>query len=126
MNTVRRDTAGFGIESLTCFKANMTKVAVRTIRRDTAVPSMKSLTSFQANTIRVEVENSGKEHSWTWHETTHNLSSQQTRVAMRRVRRGTAGLQPGMESLTRCQVDRTTRVTERQRTVRRDTAGPNM
>ena len=44
-----------------------------------------------------------------------------TRVAVRTVRRNTAG--PGMESLTLCQANRT-RVAVR--TVRRDTAGPGI
>ena len=43
-------------------------------------------------------------------------------MAVRRVRRDTA--EPGMKSLTYCQVNRVTRV--EVRTVRRDTAGPSM
>ena len=36
VRTVRRDTAGSAMESLTYCQANRTRVAVRTVRRDTA------------------------------------------------------------------------------------------
>ena len=36
VRTVRRDTAGPAMESLTCCQANGTRVVVRTVRRDTA------------------------------------------------------------------------------------------
>ena len=44
VRTVRRNTAGPGMESLTYCQANETRVAVRTVGRDTAGPDMKSLT----------------------------------------------------------------------------------
>ena len=66
-------------------------------------------------------EDSEKGHSWTWHGITHFLSRQQDQGAVYTVRRDTA--EPGMESLTSCQANRT-RVAVRM--VRRDTAGPGM
>ena len=47
--TVRRDTAGLGMESLTFCQANSTRVGVRIVRRDTAGPGIESLTFCQAN-----------------------------------------------------------------------------
>ena len=44
VRTVRRDTAGPGMESLTYCQANRTRVAVRMVRRETAGPGMESLT----------------------------------------------------------------------------------
>ena len=44
VRTLRRDTAGPGMESLTSYQANRTRVTVRTVRRDTAKPGMKLLT----------------------------------------------------------------------------------
>ena len=52
---VRRNTAGLGMESLTCCQANRIRVAVRTVRRDTAGPGMESLTYCQANRTKVAV-----------------------------------------------------------------------
>ena len=53
VRTVRRDTAGPAMESLTFYQANRTRVAVRTVRRDTAGPGMESLTPCQANSIKI-------------------------------------------------------------------------
>ena len=55
VRTVRSDTAGPGMESLTCCQANRSKVGVRPVRREIARPGMESLTSYQANRTRVEV-----------------------------------------------------------------------
>ena len=55
VRTVRRDTAGHAMESLTSCQANRTTVDVGTVRRDTAGHGMESLTSYQANQTRVEV-----------------------------------------------------------------------
>ena len=68
-------------------------------------------------------EDSEKEHSWTWMESLTSCQANITRVAVRIVRRHTAG-GPGMESLTPCQANSRTRVSVR--TVRRDIAGPGM
>ena len=77
VRTVRRDTAGPGMESLTNCQDNRTRVAVRTVRRDTAGPGMESLTYCQANRTRVAVRTVRRGHSWTWHGITHILSNQQ-------------------------------------------------
>ena len=56
VRTVRRDTAGPGMESLTYCQANRTRVEVRTVRGDTAARhGMESLTDCQANRTRVGV-----------------------------------------------------------------------
>ena len=55
VRTVRRDTVGPGIKSLTYYQANRTRVEVGTVRRDTGGPGMESLTFCQANRIRVGV-----------------------------------------------------------------------
>ena len=55
VRTVRRNTAEPGMESLTFYQVNRTRVAVRTVGRNTAGPGMKSLTSCQANRTRVAV-----------------------------------------------------------------------
>ena len=55
VRTVRRDTAGPGMESLTSCQTNRTTVVVRTVRRDTAGHGMESLTTCQANRTRVAV-----------------------------------------------------------------------
>ena len=41
MGTVRSDTVRPGMESLTFYQANRTRVGVRTVRRDTAAPGMQ-------------------------------------------------------------------------------------
>ena len=64
--TVRRDTAGPEIKSLTSCQANKTRVAVRTVRRDTEGPGMESLTFCQANgRTRVTVR-TGLKLDLTW------------------------------------------------------------
>ena len=55
VKTVRRDTAGPGLQSLTYYQANRTRVGVRTVRRDIGGHGMKSLTCCQANRTRVGV-----------------------------------------------------------------------
>ena len=56
VKTVRMDTAGPGMKSLTLgCQANRTRVPMRTVRRDTAGPDIESLTFYQANEIRVAV-----------------------------------------------------------------------
>ena len=52
MRTVRRDTAGPGMESLSYYQGNRTRMAVR---RDTVRPGMESLTCCQASRTRVAV-----------------------------------------------------------------------
>ena len=44
MKTVRRDTTGPGMESLTDYQANRTRVGVRIVRWDTSGSGMESLT----------------------------------------------------------------------------------
>ena len=53
VRTVRRDTAGPGMEPLTSYQANRTRLGVRTMRRDIARPHMQSLTSCQTNRSRL-------------------------------------------------------------------------
>ena len=55
VGTVRKDTAGPSMESLTNCQANRTIVAVRTVRRDTAGLGMQSLTSCQGNRTKLAV-----------------------------------------------------------------------
>ena len=119
VRTVRRDTVGPGMESLTLYQAKRTRLRVRTVRRNTAGSGMKSLTFCQAN--QIGSENSEKGHRWTWHKVTHILESQQDQFQVRTVGRNTA--RPGMESLTNCQANRTRLG---MRTVRRNTAGPGI
>ena len=65
-------------------------------------------------------ENSEKGPSWTWHEITHILSSQQDHSGNRIVRRDPAA--PDMKSLTSCQANR---IRVEMRTMRK-AAGPGM
>ena len=55
VRTVKRNTVGPGMESLTSCQANRTTLGVRTVRRDTVGPSMELLTHCQANRIRLGV-----------------------------------------------------------------------
>ena len=73
---VRREPARPGMKSLTSCQANRTRVGMRTVRRVPAGPGMKSLTRCQANRTRVGVRTVRRD-SWTWHEITHLLLSQQ-------------------------------------------------
>ena len=75
VRTVKRETAGPGMESLTDYQANRTREEVKTVRRITTGPGMESLTACQANRMS-ESEDSEKGHSWTCHGITHILSSQ--------------------------------------------------
>ena len=45
---LRMDTARSGKGLLTRYQAKRTRVAVRTVRRETAGPGMESLTSFES------------------------------------------------------------------------------
>jgi len=72
MRTVRMASTRPGMKSFTSCQANKT-----TVRRDPAVPGQKSLTNCQANRTRVEVRTVRSDPSWTWHEISHCLSSQQ-------------------------------------------------
>ena len=47
VKTVRRDTAGHGMESLTPYQANRARVEVRMVRRDTAEPAMDNSQSIE-------------------------------------------------------------------------------
>ena len=70
VRTVRWDTAGPGMELLTCCQANRTMVAVRTVRMDTGAPGMESPTNCEANrtevgvrTVRRDMAEPGMNHS---------------------------------------------------------------
>ena len=119
--TVRKNTNG-GMWSLTSCQVNR-----RTVRMDTTGSGMKSLTNWQANKISTAVRNTAgltgnhlhpfkltgpkwqwgqwEEHSWTWHEEiTHKLSSPQDHSDSQDNEKVIAEL--GMESLTVCQTNR--------------------
>ena len=72
VRTVRRDTAGSGMDSLTSCQANRNRVGVRTVRR--ALTQNHSLPVSQQN--QSENEDSEKGHSCTRHGITDLLLDQ--------------------------------------------------
>ena len=63
--TVRRDTAGPGMELLTYCQANRTRVAVRTVRRDITGPCMEAIYWLSSQQDQSGSKDSEKGHSWT-------------------------------------------------------------
>ena len=122
MRTVRRNSVGPGMKSLTGCQTNNNRVGVRVVRKHPrpAGWGMKSLTFYQVIRIRGGVRTLSKHPSRPGTKSLTSCQANGTRaVGVRTVRRQPA--EPGMKSLTRCQANR---VRVGVRKVRMNPAGP--
>ena len=97
----RRNTkVGSGMNSLTHYKVNRTRVGVRTVKGDMIEPGMGSLTACQINRTRVGVWIVRRDIAGPGMESLTAYQANRTRVGMRIVRRDT--IEHNMESLINC------------------------